>query len=590
MRWFLIILGAAVAASIAPAESHPDYKVEFRVEQLPVAGGGDLLTVIGHLPGQSEDVPMLSVLRDSLGDRDPENDRLRYVWVLSSARPSLLNRMAGSLPFFYWRPDLGKNADRNPVPVIDLGSTSRNVWTSLAGSLTQTLAFNPEGALVRSSTRSYRNNLEDHRRVHLLEALALLSQLEDRPDVKALLTGPELVEMQTRLALAGRTMGGLVAADKLPGAYVKQRTHSEEIRGHNWELLRQRAEANGLYFQPFGFNGSATHALLWVATADLAERKWDGQFLGIADPYRDARLRKWAGYREVRDGREMIPLGLYALDYPKVPLLLVDFRDTRAPKRREMIRHAATDTIVGVLGISEWGNWPYMAGAWAFNFVRERHGDANNRTARLKAYSEVREWLSLDGSLDPGLRADLQKRLEILGVNPMEESVFAETKIAQRQYAALVKYAQDPDGLPARLERDRRAELNAYEHGAAARAGMQVARVASLGLYSPGKAQAHTTDAALLDTKLGEYRRIARETSFLASVARSSPQTDVVWNMDEVRHAVDQLASTGLPARSAQVVQQIMQRTTDEETRALCQRALLSLSAGLNAGQNAGLE
>jgi hypothetical protein len=584
MRWFLIILGAAAAAGTAGAQPQPDSQPEFRIEQLPVAGGGDLLTVIGHLPGQSDDVPMLSVLRDTLGDQDPENDRLRYVWVLSSARPSLLNRAAGSLPFFYWRPDFGKNADRRPVPVIDLGAASRGVWTSLAGQLTQVLALDPEGALVRSSTRSYRNNLEDHRRVHLLEALALLSQIEDRPDVKALLSEPELVEMQTRLALAGQTMGGLVGAEKLPGAYVKQRTHSEELRGHNWELLRQRAEANGLYFQPLGFNGSATHALLWIATADLAERKWDGQFLGIADPYRDPRLRKWAGYREVRDGREMIPLGLYALEYPKVPLLLVDFRDTHAPKRREMIRHAATDTIVGVLGISQWGNWPYMAGAWTFNFVRERHGDANNRAARLKAYSEVREWLALDGSLDPGLRADLRKRLEILGVNPMEESVFAEAQIAQRQYAALIKYAQDPHGLPARLEHDRRAELIAYEHGAAARAGMQIATVATLGLYSPEKIGKHSIDTEALYTKLDQHRRIAKETSFLASVARSSPQTDIVWNMDEVRHAVDQLASTGMPARSAQVVQQIMQRTTDEETRALCQRALQGLNASLNAG------
>jgi hypothetical protein len=524
------------------------------------------------------------VLRDTLGDQDPENDRLRYVWVLSSASPSLLNRAAGSLPFFYWRPDFGKNADRQPVPVIDLGAASRGVWTSLAGQLTQVLALDPEGALIRSSTRSYRNNLEDHRRVHLLEALAVLSQMEDEPDVKAMLSEPEMVEMQTRLELAGRTMGGLVAADKLPVAYVKQRTHNEELRGHNWELLRQRAEANGLYFQPLGFNGSATHALLWVATADLADHKWDGQFLGIADPYRDPRLRKWTGYREVRDGREMIPLGLYALEYPKVPLLLVDFRDTHAPKRREMIRHATTDTIVGIFGISQWGNWPYMAGAWTFNFVRERHGDANNRSARLKAYSEVREWLALDGALDPGLRADLRRRLEILGVNPMEESVFAEAQIAQRQYAALIKYAQDPHGLPARLERDRRAELRAYEHGVAARVGMQMATVATLGLYSPGKSEGRADDAKALYAKLDEHRRIAKETSFLASVARSSPQTEIVWNMDEVRRAVDQLASTGMPARSAQVIQQIMQRTTDEETRALCQRALQGLNASLNAG------
>jgi hypothetical protein len=577
MRWSIAILGG-IAAAVGMAQVSPDtlpnLQAEFRIEQLPVAGGAELLTVIARAPGEPAEVPVLSVLRDTLGDEDPENDRLRYVWVLSSTRPSLLNRAAGSLPFFYWRPDASKNAQQKPTPIIDLGSTSRSVWTSVAGQLTQVLALDPTGAVVRSSTRSYRGNLEDHRRVHLLEGLAILSQLEDMPEIRTLLSAPELLEMQTRLTLAGQTLGGLVTAEDLPKAYVKQRTHSEEMRGHNWELLRQRAEANGLYFEPFGFNGSATHALLWVATADLAERKWDGQFLGIADPFRDPRLTNWTGYREVRDGREMIPLGLYALEYPKVPLLLVDFRDTRSPKRREMIRHAATDTISGVLGISRFANWPYLVGSTVFNFVQVRHGATNDRSARLTAYSEVREWLALDGSLDPGLRAELRKRLEIMGVNPMEESIYAEAKIAQGQYAALIKYAQDPHGLPARLERDRQGELESYERSARARFGLRVAKVASLGIYSP-----HGDDPRTVELKLDEERRVAKQTRFLETVARSGPDTAVVWNMDEVRRAVDELSASRLPARSAQAVERIMRETNDQETRVLCQRALQNLNA-----------
>src|SRR5690349_301448 len=109
------ILLVAAAAACLHAESHPDSKPEFRIERLPIAGGGDLLTVIGHMPGRSSgetaEVPLLSVFRDSLGDRNADNDRLRYVWVLSSTRPALLDRLAGSLPFFYWRPHLAANAD-----------------------------------------------------------------------------------------------------------------------------------------------------------------------------------------------------------------------------------------------------------------------------------------------------------------------------------------------------------------------------------------------------------------------------------------------------------------------------------------------
>jgi len=76
-----------------------------------------------------------------------------------------------------------------------------------------------------------------------------------------------------------------------------------------------------------------------------------------------------------------------------------------------MLRHAVTDTASGVLGISMWGNWPYLAGSSVWNFVRARHGDANNREARLRAYSGVRQWLALDSSLDADLRVELQNDL-----------------------------------------------------------------------------------------------------------------------------------------------------------------------------------
>ena len=376
--------------------------------------------------------------------------------------------------------------------------------------------------------------------------------------MKTLLSEPELLEMQTRLTLAGQTMGGLLSADRLPSAYIKERMHSEEMRGHNWELLRQSAEANGLYFEPFGVNGSSTHALLWIAREDIPENgakppKFDGQFLGISDPYRDPRLKNWTGYHQIRDGKDMIPLGLYALEYPKVPLLLVDFRSTHSPKRREMIRHAATDTISGVLGISKFSNLPFFMGSVAFNFVRLRHGAPDNRSARLKAYSEVREWLELDGSIDPELRSVLQKRLEVMGVNPMDESVADEAKIAQRQYTALIRYAEDPHGLPARIEHDRQTELTADHHSMGARVGFHAATIASFGLYNHRE-----KDQDTLIAQLDQERRYTRQMRFLEDVARSSPRTDIVWNMDEVRRAIDEVSASGATARSALLVQKIM--------------------------------
>ena len=567
LRWLLFPLVFAPIFSATP---------EFRLESKTVGGGAELITVYGHLAAGGTEIPLISVLRDTLGDQDRENDRLRYVWILTSTRPDLVQRAAASIPFFYWRADLGKNADRRPAPVIDLGATYRGVWGSLAGSGAQALALDPSGALIRTSSRSYRNNLEDHRRAQLIEGLAVLSQLEDFPDAKEFLNDPDLLQIETRLTLAGQMLGGLVSSEKLPEAYFKQRTRDQEMRGHNWELLRQRAEMNGLYFEPLGLNGSTTHALLWIAAEDTGlEHRFDPQFLGISNPYRDARLASWKGYRQIRDGREMIPLALYALDYPKVPLLLVDFRNTSAPKRREMFRHAATDTITGVLGISKFGNWPFMAGSYAFEFVRTRHGATTNRMARLRAYSEVRQWMTLDTSIDPGLRSELQQRLERIGVNPIDESVFEEADIARRQYAALVRYAGDPAGLPARIAHDRQSEMIAYHHSLKARFGMKVATVATLGIYSHQEKDTET---------LGEERRVARQIEFLQKVAKSGPQSEIVWNMDEVRRAVDQLAASRLSRRSADLVARIMRQTNDEETRVLCQRALQSLEVASGGG------
>jgi hypothetical protein len=576
LRWvpFVPFIALACIAGTDPS-------AVFRVERRPVSGGSELLTVFGRLPDSKteskfEDVPLVSVLRDTLGDDNSLNDRLRYVWVLSSASPNLLQRAASALPFYYWRANAGKNPDHRPVAVIDLGAPARSVWTSVAGSLTQVAALDPEGAVVRASTRSFRNNYADHRRLHLLEGLAVLSQLDREPEAQCLFSDPELIEIQARMTLAGQTLGGLVSEQRLPDAYMKQRTRDDEARGHNWDLLRQKAESDGLYFQPIGLGAIPTLALVWIATEDLAKPPphYDGQFLGFANPYTDDRLLKWTGYHAIRDGRDMIPLGLYSLEYPKVPLLVVDFRDSHGPKRREMFRRAATDTVSGVLGVSMWSNWPLLTGLTAWNFIRERHGAANNRSARIRAYSQTRQWVTLDPSMDPALRTSLMKHLEILGVNPLEDSIFETGKTARRQYDALLKYADDPKGLPARVDYDRNEELEAYYHRFGARAWFHFAHYASLGAYRHIEATPAATVLAL-----DEERRVTARMQFLASVARSGPDPSLVWNMDEVRRALDDLSASGFPARSAQVVQRIMKETSDGETRQLCERALQGLDA-----------
>ncbi len=498
MRWLLLIVPALALA--ASAEPRTGLKPDFHLERMPVAGGSELITVFASVPDESGEIPLVSVLRDTLGDRDPSNDKLRYVWNLTATKPSLLQRAAGAVPFFYWRPNLGRKAAKKPAPVIDLGNPAANVWSTFAQQIVQIAAVDANGTWIRASTRHYRTNVSNRHKVHLAEGLAVISQLETLPEAQELFTESELLEMEARLALAGQMLGGLASAEKLPEAYLAQRNRSQEARGHNWELLRQRAEANGLYFEPLGLGNSRTHALLWIARDEVdIEHSFDSKFLDIGNPYGDARVRDWKGVtvtryydaagREVAAdtpgavARELIPLALYGLDYPKVPLLLIDFRNTYAPKRREMLTRASADVIMGMLGYSRWGNWPYLAGSMAFEFARTRRGAATNAQLRLKSYSEVRRLLALDPALTPELRADVQKRMETLGVNPLEESVREQMKTGREQYAALMEYSRDPNGLRMKLEADRAGELTGYEHGAAAKVGLKTASLLSFGLY-----------------------------------------------------------------------------------------------------------
>ena len=84
-------------------------KSAFRLERTPVGGGAELLTIFGSLDGlphenqAAAEVPLVSLLRDTLGDENPENDRLRYLWMLTYTKPTFMQKLAGAVPFLYSR-------------------------------------------------------------------------------------------------------------------------------------------------------------------------------------------------------------------------------------------------------------------------------------------------------------------------------------------------------------------------------------------------------------------------------------------------------------------------------------------------------
>ncbi len=576
---FILTLAIIMAAQCLPAE-------RVRVETESFGSGAELVTIF------RQDAPVLTVLRDTLGDRDPANDVLRDVWILSYKRPSIQERVAASIPLFYWRDPLPKaQADRPPKPVIDLAEPHRRWWAAFVGTALQSLAFDPQGVYVRASTRTYKGNASDQYWMQVVQANSVLEDLREN-EQQSVLSKSELDEIQTRLMLTNRLLGGFVSDAQLPKFAERRAIQVKEMRGQNWELLRQRAEATGLYMESLGKSiTDASSAMLWVARSDLmnpAAKRFDSRFLDIANPWDDESLRNWKGYSETWyfDGDQrrvsagtpgarsetMIPLALYSLDHPHVPLLLADFRSPSKPARREFVRKATEDVPVTILGLATFGNWQYRVARLSWDFVRGRQGAAVDRSARIQAYSESRNLMRGDLDLSPELSGKLNEHLSRLALNPLATSFDAEANLARSQYQALLRYAQAPNGLAAKIERLRQREAEPLLQSNR-RGWHRLGTIASLGIYRHREPLTFTT-MALLD----EHRRAERGASYLDQLLASTPAIDVVSNMDEVRHAVNDLeesttTDTRTAAQRARLVSRVAAQTQNEESRSYFESA-----------------
>ena len=571
-----------------------------RLERIEVPGGAELITVHAKLSGLESTendkwIPLVSILRDTLGDNVPENNRLRYVWPLTYTRPTVKQRLAAAIPFFYARVGNKRKLTETPPPAMDLAAPESQVWNKIFWAALQNILLDTYGTPIKASTSSYRRNSSDYRRSHIIRALSVLA-LYQAVKGEQVFTPTEMATMQARLLLSEKTFGGLVDDSNLQTYYARKTTETRDERGHNWELLRQRAEAESLYFEPLTMpDGSATHALLWVAKRDLLNQqgtRYHGRFLNIANPWTDKRLLNWHGYTQTRyfdsenhlvdsqtpgaEAVEMIPLGLYGLDNPKIPMLLVDFRDSYNPKKREMSRRVLNDVTRNMLSLSKFGNLPFFLGRTVYDFVTGRRGMDLNQPSRLQTYSQLKLLLALDQSLEPELRSEISGRIERVSLNPFENDLNAEANVALEQYEALVAFAKDPQGLAAKVERDRRAELMPLEHGAKAQFAFRLMNVLSFGKY------VHREEPASdVEDRLDIARQLQYHTDFLQQIAKSSAEIDITWNLEDVRRSVRFISEHGAEAgaKAAGATAKIFARTKDDETRRACVESLSRINS-----------
>ncbi|HEX8187342.1 MAG TPA: hypothetical protein VF586_03260, partial [Pyrinomonadaceae bacterium] len=136
----------------------------------------------------------------------------------------------------------------------------------------------------------------------------------------------------------------------------------------------------------------------------------------------------------------------------------------------------------------------------------------------------------------------------------------------------LAAAAGRPDGLAARLDRDRREEMVPLEHGKTERVLLRFANVLSLGLYRHREPAAPESVRRTLDAE----RRLAYHKRFLEQVAKSTPVVEVVWNIEDVRRSLRYVAAadTRGDAGAARAAAKIFAQTGDAETRRLCLNCL----------------
>src|SRR5882724_12261833 len=306
---------------------------QFRLDRLPIGNGAELLTIFGRLDSMrttdaaTREVPLISVMRDTLADTDPDNDRLSYVWMLTYTRPNLMKRFASAIPFLYQHVGNQRQASNNlPKPIIDLANPKQQTWNRFFWMGMQNIFLDSYGLPLKASSRTYRRNAADYRSAHVTQALSILGNYENLrrrtrdesellafrqstdtnatpasdgaindtatpllPERSPAFTPGEMLELRARLILSGESFGGFFGPDKFSDTVAKQSMASIDTIGHNWEMLRQRAEAEGLYFQPLTMpDGRATHGLLWISRSDLAaqaSRSVNQRFLNIANPW-----------------------------------------------------------------------------------------------------------------------------------------------------------------------------------------------------------------------------------------------------------------------------------------------------------------
>jgi hypothetical protein len=576
----------------------------FSVETLKLDAGAELVTIFyrmngtfdqGDASGERRPVPLISILRDTLGDDVKENDKLRDVWMLTYTSPTTLQKITSAIPFFYRRIAQKKDAGKTvPKSIIDLSGGSNELFMTILWEILRRGYLGPAGGKPKMIWGTLRTNHSQYKRSAMAEAAQILSLYEQVSGEKGL-TDREFDDIKTRLGLTNKSFGGSVPRENYLRADDRMYVSSTANGGQTRELLRRFTESQGLYFEPIETpDGSAKHAIVWVFKEDLETNKtrnWEGRFLNIKSPWGDERLLNWKGYSEVRwfdaESREvepntpsavsktLIPLAVYGLDHPKIPIILVDFRDTGNPKKREIMSRVWDDVTSNVLSVTQGGGLAVTIGKFLYGFVTGKRGMDIKQPSRDRSYAQLKMILAMDESLNEQFRREIDDRLEKVIPNPLVNDLTNELNVARGQYRNLVEYAKDPKGLGADLQKDRMKEMTLAAYGGKMPKKYSIAQLLTFGLYKHRlKPTPELMAKAELQRELDFHERKIRETAYYSI----RPEIDA--NVPELMRSLIFVSHNGNQAggRTAEAIGKIFASTMEDDVRNACLAGLFKIN------------
>lgn len=557
----------------------------------------DLLTLFCKSCGAGEkagqDIPLVSVLRDTLGEKKLSDQKITAVWLLGYSKPTLGQRALASVPFFYWTPSDGSSRvkRRDTAPLLDLSAPQSPSVNNVERQILQWAAFDTIDTPVRATTRAYRTDQVDEERLHLEEANSYLlhAPVGDGSDE---ITQEQRDFVMASIELRKKLLGGFVNSSRVASLGKEASFEQESIRARNWELLRVCAEKAGLIFQPVTLAGAKQqYGMLWYPSRAQQEPSTTNlgqiwKLLSIKNPYSDDRLRNWTGFTktEVIDGSSatLIPLALYSFTYPRQPLLLVDFRDKLNLRRNDIAQKSIDEIASGIVGVSHFTNWYYFVGSDIFTFIQERRGKTNNRAERLDSYGEFRVSLALDHDLDPALRQEIAKRAEYISSNPLETSPAKEMAAAIKRYDRLTIEARgDNSSLVRQIDNQRRAELASFDATPRRQGTDIVLHAVTLGKYTH-RVKRNDDDLALLSL----YRQTQYNLDFLDKLVAAGTPPEVAYQKSRVRDSVTELGdlipevpSPQMKLHARQTLDKLSKISTDEAVKIDCLQAAEKLDS-----------